>query len=46
MYFAHLGLRQAFFDVWISSPGCLALARKCGYKNGEALMLYPEFIQK
>ncbi len=46
MYFAHLGLRQAFFDVWTASPGCLALARKCGYKNGEALMLYPEFIQK
>ncbi len=46
MYFAHLGLRQAFFDVWMNSPGCQALARKCGYKKGEMLFVYPSFEEK
>ena len=40
-YFASIGLNDARFDVWLSSPGCLPLARKCGFKKGEMLRLYP-----
>ena len=41
-YFASLGLKRMTFDVWLSSPGCLPLARKAGYRKGEMLSIYPE----
>ena len=41
-YFASIGLKDMSFDVWLSSPGCLPLARKCGFKKGEMIRLYPK----
>ncbi len=41
-YFSTLGMRRMSFDVWLSAPGNLPLARKSGYKKGEMLALYPE----
>ena len=41
-YFASIGLRDIRFDVWLSSPGSLPLARKCGFRKGEMLRLYPK----
>lgn len=41
MYFAYLGLRDITFDVWLSAPGSLPLARKAGYQNGSFIALYP-----
>ena len=41
-YFASLGLKDISFDVWLSSPGCLPLAKKSGYRKGETLVYYPE----
>ncbi len=41
-YFASINLKDMRFDVWLSSPGSLPLARKCGFKKGEMLRLYPK----
>lgn len=41
-YFASIGLKDMSFDVWLSSPGCLPLARKCGFRKGEMVRLYPK----
>ena len=40
-YFASIGLKNMTFDVWLSSPGCLPLARACGFKKGEMIRHYP-----
>ncbi len=40
-YFASIGLKNMVFDVWLSSPGSLPLAKKCGFHKGEMLKLYP-----
>ena len=40
-YFASIGLRDMTFDVWLSSPGCLPLAKKCGFRRGEMIRVYP-----
>ena len=41
-YFASIGLKDMTFDVWLSSPGCLPLAKKCGFRRGEMVKLYPK----
>ncbi|MBQ3669417.1 MAG: GNAT family N-acetyltransferase [Clostridia bacterium] len=40
-YFASIGMRDITFDVWLSAPGSLPLARKCGFRRGEMIRQYP-----
>ena len=41
-YFASIGLNDIYFDIWLSSPGCLPLAKKCGFRKDEMLRVYPK----
>jgi GNAT superfamily N-acetyltransferase len=41
-YFSSLKLKHMTFDAWVLAPGCVPLARKCGYRKGEMLTIYPE----
>ena len=41
LYFDSLGLEYSRFDVWTQAPGCLELAKRAGYSDGDPVIVYP-----